>query len=806
MTYDYDNLDRPTQTTYPDGTIDQNVYTNMDLTLSKDRQNRWTRYLYNPVEQIIGVVDPQGRVTSYERCICGELNAIVDPNGHRTAWGYDIQGRVTSKTYADGSQITYAYDNGYTSRLLSMTDTAGNVTTNTYNHDSTLASTAYSVAPGFAATPTVSYAYDPNYLRLTGMTDGTGTTSYAYSPAWVSGSPITGGNRLHTETGPLGSTAAITYTYDELGRATATSINGVGSNVTYDSLSRVTGATNALGSFSYGYDGVTPKLTSITYPNGQSTSYSYFGATGDFRLSNITNYLTGTTVLSKFDYTYNPVGTIATWQQQTDSNDPVLWTCGYDKADQLTGVTQTNTATSANVGQYVYGYDPAGNRLTEQIGLSVTQASYNNLNQLIGQSAGGPLTFAGSLNKPGTVTVAGNPATMGTGSTNFTGTASVTTGTNAVAVVATNVNGNAATNNYQVVVPSGSGVTPTYDANGNMTNNGNGQTYTWDAKNELITITYTGGAASNFIYDGLNRRVKIVEKNNSGTVTSTKQYIWIGNTIAEERDASNAVTKRLLPQGEQQGGTAYYYTRDHLGSVREMLNSSGTIVARYGYDPYGRTTLASGTNLATFQYTGDYYHQTSGLNLTKYRAFDPNTGRWLSRDRLGDVNLYDYVQNSPLDRIDTSGLVWTEVPGTITLTAPWDTAGVDYNLAGLNGSGHQLSQKIEGLYEAPAQVTCQCAGQQKVATGTRVKRVDLELGPMIVTTSMSPISIQVGRSTNWLGEFLAWLFETGSEQVEIVIPTADDKAAITKALKTNRPAQSDIGDGWKGNVSPCSKL
>ncbi len=97
----------------------------------------------------------------------------------------------------------------------------------------------------------------------------------------------------------------------------------------------------------------------------------------------------------------------------------------------------------------------AGNRTREQIGLSVTQSSYDNLNQLTGQSAGGPLQFSGNLNKPGTVTVGGNPATMGTGSTNFTGTASVMTGTNAVAVVATNVNGNAATNNYQVVVPSG---------------------------------------------------------------------------------------------------------------------------------------------------------------------------------------------------------------------------------------------------------------------------------------------------------------------------------------------------------------
>jgi len=39
----------------------------------------------------------------------------------------------------------------------------------------------------------------------------------------------------------------------------------------------------------------------------------------------------------------------------------------------------------------------------------------------------------------------------------------------------------------------------------------------------------------------------------------------------------------------------YYYTSDHEGSTREMCNSSGAIVARYSYDPYGRVTLVSGT-------------------------------------------------------------------------------------------------------------------------------------------------------------------------------------------------------------------
>lgn len=107
---------------------------------------------------------------------------------------------------------------------------------------------------------------------------------------------------------------------------------------------------------------------------------------------------------------------------------------------------------------------------------------------------------------------------------------------------------------------------------------------------------------------------------------------------------------------------AYYYTRDHLGSVREMTDSSGNIQARYDYDPYGRATAIINTIPSDFQYAGYYEHAPSGLNLTQYRAYDPITARWLSRDPLPDAersqgpNLYGYVGNDPVAFRDPLGL------------------------------------------------------------------------------------------------------------------------------------------------------
>jgi RHS repeat-associated protein len=145
-------------------------------------------------------------------------------------------------------------------------------------------------------------------------------------------------------------------------------------------------------------------------------------------------------------------------------------------------------------------------------------------------------------------------------------------------------------------------------------------------------------------------------------IQSTKQFIWNGNTMAEERDASNVVTRRFYSEGEQISGTSYYYTRDHLGSVREMAGPAGAIHAQYDYNMFGVRAKVQGDLDASLGFTGHYYHAPSGLYLTLYRAYDPLSNRWLSRDRLEDAemsqgpNLYAYVGNDALNLVDPLGL------------------------------------------------------------------------------------------------------------------------------------------------------
>jgi RHS repeat-associated protein len=109
-----------------------------------------------------------------------------------------------------------------------------------------------------------------------------------------------------------------------------------------------------------------------------------------------------------------------------------------------------------------------------------------------------------------------------------------------------------------------------------------------------------------------------------------------------------------------QDGGVFYPAFDGNGNVTEYINAIGGVVAHYEYDAFGNTVSFSGTKAADFAYR----FSTKPLDLTTgwlyygYRFYDPLTGRWPSKDPIGEsggVNLYGFLRNDPSSWIDRLG-------------------------------------------------------------------------------------------------------------------------------------------------------
>ena len=109
-----------------------------------------------------------------------------------------------------------------------------------------------------------------------------------------------------------------------------------------------------------------------------------------------------------------------------------------------------------------------------------------------------------------------------------------------------------------------------------------------------------------------------------------------------------------------------YYLTDANNNVTAVTNASGVVQERYSYDAYGNVTIynanwtATGTASAvgnTMLFAGMNQDPTTGLYYDRARWYNPSTGGYLSRDPAqSDANLYRYVGNDPIGKVDPSGL------------------------------------------------------------------------------------------------------------------------------------------------------
>lgn len=145
-----------------------------------------------------------------------------------------------------------------------------------------------------------------------------------------------------------------------------------------------------------------------------------------------------------------------------------------------------------------------------------------------------------------------------------------------------------------------------------------------------------------------------------------------------ELDADDNVVKRFVygtrpdvPDYMLQGGDTYRIVSDQLGSVRLVVNvETGIVRQRLDYDAFGRVIQNTSPDFQPFGYAGGIYDHRTGLVRFGARDYDPETGKWTSKDPAlfggGDPNLYAYALGDPVNlhdpagrRVDLAGHVFT---------------------------------------------------------------------------------------------------------------------------------------------------
>jgi RHS repeat-associated protein len=483
-----------------------------------------------------------------------------------------------------------------------------------------------------------SYAYNAAGL-LTSTTDADGRTiTYGYdaigektSETWVGGNytatyQYNGAGQLTEASDPF---STYTYTYDADGRETSVSNAGT-PNVPAVTLT-------------YTYDNYGNR-TSLSDSLGAEISYAY---DNDQRMVMLGLYMTSNHSLT-LDATVAPsynAGSLVTGLSLTATGgNAITSSMGYDKANELTNIT--DTVGSTTLANYTYGYNAAS---------QLTSYQDNNSSSLTyGYDANGELTSAtGTLNGSNYSVSYSYDAN---GNRNMTG---YTTGTG-------NELTSDGTYNY------------TYDNDGNtltQTNIATGSVtyYTWDYRNRLTEVkqeTSTGTVLNDekFTYDVNNNRIAV-----SLNGTTQLYTVYDGANPYMDFNGSGTLTERYLtnPKALSQfygqvnaSGTVQWFLTDNINSIRQVISASGSSLDAITYDPYGN--ILNQTNAAyspRFMYTGGAYDSITSDYQFNARYYNPGAGRFVTQDpasfTAGDMDLYAYTFNHPTSVSDPSGLDWS---------------------------------------------------------------------------------------------------------------------------------------------------
>jgi RHS repeat-associated protein len=644
---------------YANGMVHHWSYANGLLT-SQDDGSHTTTYGYDPAGQLASIQDADNNFNYSTYGPDGQLLALTNGNGAVTLWGYDSYGRMIAKTNANGTLVE---TNGYDAdgRLTRHWTPAMGLTQYSYDNNGNPSGATYSSGPG------VSASYD-SLNRLTSMTDAVGTSSFGYQNF----GPFR--SALASETGPW-SSDTLSRVYTAYGLPTSYSLSQPSGSwsggYTYDAMLRLHTLSSPAGTFAYTYANATGRqIASLALP-GSTISYGYDPA----GLLTSTALGSGGQTLDSYAYTYNSAG----WRTGVGRADGSQVNYGYDNIGQLTSATGLEPNSTPRYNEnFAYAYDPAGN-LTNRMNDTLQQAfTVDGANELTNvQRTTVVMTLAGAITNSVTgLAIDGQSAAIYGDKTFAAQNVPLVNGANTFTNVLTQ-GGLSLTNQTTMTLPISANLS--YDLNGNLISDGQ-YGYQYDSANELTTIILTNRLKSQFVYDGFGRRrIRREYVWQGGWVQASEtHYVYDGMAVIQERDGNNSVkvsyTRGLDLSGSFDGaggiggllartdanGSAYYHA-DGNGNITAMANSSGGLVAKYLYDPYGNLLNKSGSlaDVNLYRFSSKEISPNSGLYYYGFRFYQPNLQRWINQDPIrefGGLNLYSFVRNSPIRFSDKLGL------------------------------------------------------------------------------------------------------------------------------------------------------
>jgi RHS repeat-associated protein len=204
VTNTWDLLQRLIKVSYPDGTSDSHIYTNLDLIEEIDRMGYPTFYAYNQIRQKTYETNALGKVTGYGYCDCGALLSVVDALNNTNFMNYDNQGNLTNVLYPDGSSVNRQFD--LIKRPILVWDGAGRWQQFAYNNQSlvtgvtnangTLQSVVFDIMDRPVQTTdangvTVTNTFDPLGRPLSRRYPNGSSESWGYTPNVVNATSYT---------------------------------------------------------------------------------------------------------------------------------------------------------------------------------------------------------------------------------------------------------------------------------------------------------------------------------------------------------------------------------------------------------------------------------------------------------------------------------------------------------------------------------------------------------------------------------------------------------------------------------------